>query len=151
MASESLYPLHKFALTKNPSEEDLKEFDKLLDLYEAKAQDGIPHDIACRHPFGHLAARQGSFILLKRFLERFPHLAHSSRYTDVYGLSVMERVAINNDRDSKAFEDHLGTWRHIWKPYYDAKITHVEQIIRPSPFSPIARLFTFYGHLVPLT
>jgi len=141
------YPLHDFVHIETLSEDDLKRFDKIVEDY--KKEGDIPRDIRCRHPFPHEAAHQGNHILVQRWLKAFPHLVHSSRYTDTYGLSVMERIVINIYKDRETIlTKFYPEYEHIWRPYHDAGVSTVEEITTPFSFYSIK---PYVGHLVALS
>lgn len=139
------YPLHRFAHTKEPTTKQLEEFDAILEDY---AKDGkVPRDIRCRHPFPHEATHQGAHILVNRWLKRFPHLVHTSSYTDTYGLSVIERIVVDAYSKIDVLTKHYPDYEHLWRPYAEKKVTMVEQITQP--FSMSGAFAPFVGHVVP--
>lgn len=139
------FPLHKFVHNRTPSPDDLEKFDKIVQDY--KKEGPIPRDVLCRHPFPHEASHQGAHVLVQRWLKAFPHLVHSSDYTDAYGLSVMERIVLSiyGDRE-KVLAKFYPEYEHIWRPYCEKGVKTVEAIT--SPFAMVA-VEPYVGHLVP--
>lgn len=142
------YPLHDFVHTKEPTSKEIEDFDAILEDY---AKDGdkdgdVPRDIRCRHPFPHEATHQGAHLLVNRWLKRFPHLVHTPSYTDVYGLTVIERIVVDAHSKEETLMKHYPDYEKLWRPYADRKVTTVEQITEPFSMYPFA---PYVGHVVP--